>query len=192
MPGRAIPTPACQPTDNLIMRRPNQLLTLLLLMFSLVIPLPRSAAADDLLSVYELALQADPELAGFALRNKVALLSPTNFLATVRTVGSVWSVHKQNTNAQEIAGRAGLLYDKFAGFVENLQQVGSRLQQAQASYDSAFSQLSTGSGNLLRQTDQLRQLGARNTKQIERELLEQSNEDGSLDGDAAVLPGPDS
>ena len=76
------------------------------------------------------ALQADPELAEFALRNKVALLSPTNFLATMRTVGSVWSVHKQNRNAQEIASRAGLLYDKFAGFVENLRQVGERLQQA--------------------------------------------------------------
>jgi len=122
------------------------------------------------------ALQVDSELAEFALRNKVALLSPTNFLATMRTVGSVWAVHKQNRNAQEIASRAGLLYDKFAGFVDNLRQVGDRLRQAQQSYDSAFSQLSTGAGNLLRQTDQLRQLGARNTKQIERELLEQSAE----------------
>ena len=126
------------------------------------------------------ALQADPELAEFALRNKVALLSPTNFLATMRTVGSVWAVHKQNRNAQEIAGRAGLLYDKFAGFVDNLKQVGERLRQAQQSYDSAFSQLSTGAGNLLRQTDQLRELGARNTKQIDRELLEQSTEEKPL------------
>ena len=122
------------------------------------------------------ALQADPELAEFALRNKVALLSPTNFLATMRTVGSVWAVHKQNRNAQEIAGRAGLLYDKFAGFVDNLRQVGDRLRQAQQSYDSAFSQLSTGAGNLLRQADQLRELGARNTKQLDRELLEQEAE----------------
>ena len=137
------------------------------------------------------ALQADPELPEFALRNKVALLSPTNFLATMRTVGSVWAVHKQNRNAQEIAGRAGLLYDKFAGFVENLRQVGDRLRQAQQSYDSAFSQLSTGAGNLLRQTDQLRQLGARNTKQIERELLEQSEDEGYPEGGADPLPGPD-
>ncbi len=120
------------------------------------------------------ALQADPELAGFALRNKVALLSPTNFLATMRTVGSVWSVHKQNTNAQEIAGRAGLLYDKFAGFVENLQQVGDRLRQAQQSYDKAFSQLSTGAGNLLRQTEQLRELGARNSRQLDANLVDES------------------
>jgi len=123
------------------------------------------------------ALQADPELPEFALRNKVALLSPTNFLATMRTVASVWSVHKQNRNAQEIASRAGLLYDKFAGFVENLQQVGERLDQAQQSYERAFGQLSTGAGNLLRQTEQLRELGARNTKHLEIKLVEESKED---------------
>jgi DNA recombination protein RmuC len=121
------------------------------------------------------ALQGDPQLAEFALRNKVALLSPTNFLATMRTVASVWSVHKQNNNAQEIAQRAGLLYDKFAGFVENLQQVGDRLRQAQQSYDKAFSQLSTGPGNLLRQTENLRELGARNTKQLAPGLVGESD-----------------
>jgi DNA recombination protein RmuC len=123
------------------------------------------------------ALQADPELPEFALRNKVALLSPTNFLATMRTVASVWSVHKQNRNAQEIARRAGLLYDKFAGFVENLQQVGDRLRQARQSYDSAFGQLSKGAGNLLRQTEQLRELGARNSRQIDQKLVEQAAEE---------------
>jgi len=123
------------------------------------------------------ALQADPELAEFGLRNKVALLSPTNFLATMRTVASVWSVHKQNRNAQEIARRAGLLYDKFAGFVENLQQIGDRLRQAQQSYDDAFGQLSTGTGNLLRQTDMLRELGARNTKQLDQTLADQAREE---------------
>jgi DNA recombination protein RmuC len=124
------------------------------------------------------ALQADPELAEFAQRNKVALLSATNFLATLRTVGSVWAVHKQNRNAQEIARRAGLLYDKFAGFVDNLQQVGDRLRQAQQSFDAAFGQLSSGAGNLLRQTEQLRELGARNTRQIDPALGEPSAGEG--------------
>jgi len=123
------------------------------------------------------ALQTDPELAEFALRNKVALLSPTNFLATMRTVASVWSVHKQNTNAQEIARRAGLLYDKFAGFVDNLRGVGERLGQAQQSYEKAFGQLSTGAGNLLGQTEKLRELGARNTKLLDQTLLEQEEGD---------------
>jgi DNA recombination protein RmuC len=126
------------------------------------------------------ALQADPELAEFGLRNKVALLSPTNFLVTMRTVASLWSVHKQNANAREIARRAGLLYDKFAGFVDNLQGVGERLRQAQQSYDDAFSQLSTGAGNLLRQTDMLRELGARNTRELEQNLRDQASQESPV------------
>lgn len=121
------------------------------------------------------ALQSDPELPVFALERKVALLSPTNLLATLRTVAAVWSIHKQNTNALEIASRAGLLYDKFAGFVENLQSVGDRLRQAQQSYDEAFGQLSTGTGNLLRQAELLRDLGARHSKQLDARLVEQAN-----------------
>ncbi|HMB58705.1 MAG TPA: DNA recombination protein RmuC, partial [Xanthomonadales bacterium] len=120
----------------------------------------------------------DQELPIFALERKVALLSPTNLLATLRTVAAVWSIHKQNTNALDIASRAGMLYDKFAGFVENLKSVGDRLRQAQQSFDVAFGQLSTGSGNLLRQTEMLRELGARHSKQLDSRLLEQSEETG--------------
>jgi len=122
------------------------------------------------------ALQTDPELPAYALQNKVALLSPTNLLATLRTVGSVWAIHRQNTNAQEIAGRAGRLYDKFADFVTALQQIGDRLRQAQESYETAFNRLSTGTGNLMRQAEMLKELGARASKQIETPLTE--DEDG--------------
>jgi DNA recombination protein RmuC len=113
------------------------------------------------------ALQADPELPAYALQRKVALVSPTNLLATLRTVAAVWSVEKQNSNAQEIAGRAGLLYDKFAGFVTNLRAIGDRLRQAQQSYDEALGQLSGGSGNLMRQAEMLRELGARTSRRLE-------------------------
>jgi DNA recombination protein RmuC len=85
-------------------------------------------------------------------------------------------VHKQNSNAQEIASRAGLMYDKFAGFVENLQAVGDRLRQAQQSYDKAFGQLSSGAGSLLRQTEQLRELGARNTKNLPVSVVENTTQ----------------
>ena len=72
------------------------------------------------------------------------------------------------------AVRAGFLYDKFAGFVANLQQLGDRLRQARHSCDTAFSQLSTGPGNLLRQTGQLRELGARNSRRLDQKLIEQA------------------
>ncbi len=128
------------------------------------------------------ALQVDPTLPEFALKHRVALLSPANFLATVRTVASVWLVHKQNTNAREIASRAGLLYDKFVGFTDNLRQVGARLEQARKAYDDAYAQLSTGAGNLVRQTEQLRELGAKHAKQLDAGLIEQAGADSGAEG----------
>ena len=120
------------------------------------------------------ALQSDPTLPEYALKHRVALLSPANFLATVRTVASVWRVHKQNTNAQDIARRAGLLYDKFVGFTDNLKAVGTRLDQARKSFDEAYNQLTTGAGNLVGQTDKLSKLGARHAKQLEAGLVEKA------------------
>jgi len=128
------------------------------------------------------ALRSDPTLPEYALNHRVALLSPANFLATVRTVASVWRVHKQNTNAQDIARRAGLLYDKFVGFTENLKTVGTRLDQARKSYDDAYNQLTTGAGNLVGQTDKLSKLGARHAKQLEAGLVEKAL-DETLDSD---------
>lgn len=132
------------------------------------------------------ALQTDPELPVYALENKVALLSPTNLLATLRTVGSVWAIHRQNTNAREIAGRAGRLYDKFADFVAALQQIGDRLRQAQESYDTALNRLSTGTGNLLRQAEMLKELGARASKQIDPSLGSDAEDDAAEDGTSTL------
>ena len=129
------------------------------------------------------ALQKDPTLPEYALTQRVALLSPANFLATVRTVASVWQVHKQNTNAQDIARRAGLLYDKFVGFTDNLKNVGTRLDQARKSFDDAYNQLTTGAGNLVGQTDKLSKLGARHAKQLEAGLVEKAVGD-TLDDDS--------
>jgi len=131
------------------------------------------------------ALQKDPSLPEYALQQRVALLSPANFLATVRTVASVWQVHKQNTNAQDIARRAGLLYDKFVGFTENLKNVGTRLDQARKAYDDAYNQLTTGAGNLVGQTDKLSKLGARHAKQLEAGLVEKAI-DETLDDDSYI------
>ena len=131
------------------------------------------------------ALQHDSTLPEFALKNRVALLSPANFLATVRTVASVWQIHKQNTNAQDIAQRAGLLYDKFVGFTDNLKNVGARLNQAQQSFDKAYKQLSGGPGNLVNQTQMLSKLGARHNKQLEAGLVELAA--GDEDADATTV-----
>ncbi|MEE4175306.1 MAG: DNA recombination protein RmuC [Xanthomonadales bacterium] len=138
------------------------------------------------------ALHQDPGLPEHALNKRVALLSPANFLATVRTVASVWMVHKQNTNARDIADRAGKLYDKFVGFTDNLKGVGMRLDQAQRAYDGALSQLSEGRGNLVRQVEDLRKLGARHQKQLDAALVEKLEDASDHPADEpSEIPGED-
>lgn len=128
------------------------------------------------------ALQADATLAEYALKRNVSLLSPANFLSTARTVASVWQIHKQDTNAKEIARRGGLLIDKFTGFIDNLQGIGGRLDQARELYDRAIRQLSEGPGNLVSQARQLSDLGARHEKQLDERLTQRAVETDSEAG----------
>lgn len=112
------------------------------------------------------ALREDGALTEYALERHITIATPTTLMMALRTVSHVWAVERRNRNAEEIAKRAGLLYDKVVGFVSSMEGVGSRLRQAQDSYDIAIGQLSQGSGNLLRQTEMLKTLGAKTTKSI--------------------------
>lgn len=112
------------------------------------------------------ALRADPSLAAFALERGVGLTTPTTLMLTLRTVEHIWAVERRETNALEIARRAGALYDKVAGFVESMEGVGRALDQAARAHGQAMDRLSRGSGNVIRQVEMLRELGARTQKQI--------------------------
>ncbi len=113
------------------------------------------------------ALRLDGNLTTQALEKHVTIATPTTLMMALKTVAHVWAVDRRNRNAEEIAKRAGLIYDKVAGFVGNLELVGSRLDQAQDAYGKAYDQLTRGKGNVLGQIDQLKVLGARATKQID-------------------------
>ena len=104
------------------------------------------------------------------------LVSPSTLLFVVRTVANLWRQEQPTQNAQEIARRGGELYDKFVGFVEALETVGSRLQQAQRAYEDAHKRLSSGRGRLVRQTEMLRELGVKPGKRIAEGLLDLSHE----------------
>jgi DNA recombination protein RmuC len=116
------------------------------------------------------ALREDGALTEYALEKHITIATPTTLMMALRTVSHVWAVERRNRNAEEIAKRAGLLYDKVVGFVSSMEGVGTRLRQAQDSYDVAIGQLSQGSGNLLRQTEMLKELGAKTTKSIGMEF----------------------
>lgn len=110
---------------------------------------------------FHAALAGDPALYDEAMRQGVVLASPTTLLATLRVVALVWSHEKQNANAQRIAEEAGRLLDKLAGFVEELDAVGTRLAQAHESWEQARARLASGRGNLLSRAQKLHELGAR-------------------------------
>ncbi len=135
------------------------------------------------------ALRFDSALLDYAIDRNVALVTPTNLLTTMRTVGSVWQAWRQNENAREIADRAGKLYDKFFGFVTDMENLGQRLNQAGKTYDAAFGKLSSGSGNLLRQVQMLQNLGAKTGKTLPAKYL--ADEDDFASEQTESLPPPE-
>ncbi|TVQ64531.1 MAG: DNA recombination protein RmuC [Balneolaceae bacterium] len=115
---------------------------------------------------FGLAMQSEPDLYNEAFDRNIIIVSPTTLLATLATIENVWKQEYQNKNAMEIAARGGALYDKFVGFAESMEEIGNRIGQTQKSYDVAMSRLSEGSGNLVRQAEMLRELGAKASKKL--------------------------
>ncbi|SHH21821.1 DNA recombination protein RmuC [Ferrimonas marina] len=122
------------------------------------------------------AIDRDPSLISDALSANILLISPTNLLVALRTIQNLWRFEHQNQNAVTIAQQAGKLYDKLVGFSEDLQKLGRALDTAQGSYQNAMNKFSEGRGNLLRQGEQLRQLGVESSKQPDAALLKQALE----------------
>lgn len=120
---------------------------------------------------YIAALQADSELWNYAYDRRILLLSPTNLITSLKLIVDLWKREYQNQNANEIAERGAKLYDKFVGFISNLQDVGDHLQKAQDKYGDAFKQLATGNDNLITQATKLKGLGLKTKKNIPEELL---------------------
>ncbi len=124
-------------------------------------------------AAYMSALQTDPQLWNFAYDKRILLLSPTNLITSLKLVQDLWKREYQNRNAMEIAERGAKLYDKFVGFVENLERIGKNIDQAKNSYNDAFKQLSSGNDNLMIQTQKLKNLGIKNKKNLPQGLGEE-------------------
>lgn len=118
------------------------------------------------------ALQHDGDIGFFAADNKVAIATPTTLTIALKTVAAIWRVERQNRNAAEIAARAGKLYDKFVGFLDDMSEIGARIKQSEKAYDNAISKLSEGRGNLIGQVEKLKSMGAETNKSIPESFLE--------------------
>ena len=122
------------------------------------------------------AMRHAPDIYQEALRKNIVLVCPSTLLATVRTVAHVWRQEHQNRNAQEIARQCANLYDKFVGFVDDLEKVGQRLEQAQVSYGDAVNKLKTDKGNLIRTAENVKKLGVKPNKSLPNQLLDTSDD----------------
>ena len=121
------------------------------------------------------AVKCDVHLWKYAYEKKILLVSPTNLFAVLKIISDLWKVELQNKHAIEIADKAGSLYDKFVLFLDNMELVGKKLDDASESYQAAFKQLSTGRGNLIGKIEELKRMGANASKQLSDKLIVDAN-----------------
>jgi len=126
---------------------------------------------------FMLAISHDSNLWQEAWKKNVLLVSPSTLLFVVRTVAHLWRQEQQNRNAQEIANRGAELYDKLVGFVEDLDNLGTKLQQAQKAYDGAYNKFTGGRGNVIRQAEMLKELGVKPTKHLPQNLIDSASDE---------------
>lgn len=143
-------------------------------------------------AAFTLAMEHDDALFDEAFERRIVIVSPTTLMMTLRIIHNVWRHEKQNVNAQEIARRAGALYDKLRGFVEDMEAIGRQLEVLDHTYRGAFAKLSTGRGNVLRRAEELRELGAPVKKPLPRHLAADDEDEPSAESvdDPNENPGP--
>jgi DNA recombination protein RmuC len=117
-------------------------------------------------SAFSAAIQSDQDLFAYAWDLKIVIVSPSTLLATLRTIASIWKQERQTKNALEIAKQSGALYDKFVGFLEDLDKIGKSIDASKSAYEDALNKLKTGRGNLINRVINIQKLGAQTQKQI--------------------------
>lgn len=135
------------------------------------------------------ALQEDSKLFNEALDKNIVLVTTSTLLATMRTVSFIWKQEKQKNNVLEIARQSGKLYDKFCGFVDDLKDIGNRLDAAQSSYHHAMQKMVNSSkfgDTLIGRAEKIRELGAKTSKKLPQEMLDIS---ATEEADSGQLPG---
>jgi len=130
---------------------------------------------------FSLALQHDQHLFNEAYQRNIVIVSPSTLLATLRTIASIWKQEYQTKNVLEIARIGGDMYDKFHGFATDLIDVGKKIGDTQKGYEAAMNKLVHGRGNLVRQAEKLKELGAKASKSLPENLLIRAREDGDAE-----------
>jgi len=125
---------------------------------------------------FAVAINHDNSLYNKAFEQNIVIVTPSTLLATLRTIDSMWNNEKQQRNAIEIARQAGALYDKFEGFVSDLNRVGKKMEEAKTEYHGAMNKLTEGQGNIVTRIEKLKKMGAKAKKSIPEKLLNKASE----------------
>lgn len=134
-------------------------------------------------SSFSFAVQIDAELFSDAWDKRVVIVSPSTLLATLRTIASIWKQERQNRNVLEIARLSGAMYDKFVGFVGDMESIGKNIKQSQGAYENAINKLTEGNGNLTRTAEKIKSLGAKANKQLDQKYLDQDESTDEIKGE---------
>jgi DNA recombination protein RmuC len=129
---------------------------------------------------YILAIQSEKKLYEEALEKRIVFVSPTLLIPSLQLIKNVWKQEYQNRNSQEIARHATSLYEKFAGFTNDLIDIGNQLRKTQTSYENAMSKLTTGNGNLVKSVERFKVLGLKPAKSVDQRLLDRAGEQADL------------
>jgi len=125
---------------------------------------------------FSLALQADSKIFTDALDRNIVIVTSSTLLATMRTVNYIWKQEKQKKSVLDIAKQSGLLYDKFVSFVEDMNAIGNKIDQAQSSWFDAMNKLQNGKrkgDTLIGRAQKIKELGAKTSKSLPKEMLDE-------------------
>ncbi|WP_428026647.1 DNA recombination protein RmuC [Arcobacter sp.] len=120
---------------------------------------------------FMLAASKDSNLFKVAFESNIMLVSPSTLFVTLRTIENIWRYEHQNENALIISKKAADLYDKFAAFVKDIENIGTHIDRTKKSYDEAINKLSVGKGNLLKRAQEFEELGVKAKKSIDESKL---------------------
>lgn len=141
-----------------------------------------------------LALNHNQDIFNHALKRKIVLITPSTLVATLKVVKILWQKENQVRNVEEIFRQCGELYNKFAGFLEDMDKVGSALAAAGQAHQDAMYSLKDGNrkgSTIIGRFENIRKLEARTSKQIpdrhlkEIELLPDDPDETAISGSPA-------
>lgn len=130
------------------------------------------------------ALQHAEDLLDLSMQQRVVVVTPTTLLATMRTVENIWRYERQNQNARAIAERAGAVYDKLRGFVEDMEKIGTQITTLEQQYHSAMNKLTQGRGNLISQASRFVDLGVKVKRKIPASVIERAEIETDMEADS--------